>query len=82
LSNLLELLGFAALVGGTYELAGRGLALIVLAACLILTGMALDGIHPVRTLRGALRVRYRRIRAQRKVVGEPNERPVDRPAIA
>lgn len=51
LSNTLELGGLTALVAGSYELAGRGWALLVLAGCLMFLGVAADGLHPVRLVR-------------------------------
>lgn len=53
LSNTLELAGLGALVAGSYELAGRGWALLVLAGCLMFLGVAADGLHPVRLVRVA-----------------------------
>lgn len=65
MSSLLDLFGFAALTFGVYELAGRGWALIAAAGCLFLLGLAVDGIHPVRSLRAAVKGRYEAYRLAR-----------------
>jgi hypothetical protein len=65
LSNLLELAGFASLTAGSYELAGRGIALLVLAASLFFLGLAADGVHPATAARGWALGRWQRFRASR-----------------
>lgn len=44
ISTTIELAGFMALTAGTYELAGRGWALVVLGLALLFVGSALSGI--------------------------------------
>ena len=44
ISSLFEILGFAALVAAAYLWSGLAMALLVLAAVLILVGLALDGV--------------------------------------
>lgn len=69
LSNLLELAGLASLVASAYELAGRGVALLVLAGCLLLLGLAADGLHPMqlgKAAAGDLRTRAAAVFARRR----------------
>jgi hypothetical protein len=66
LSNVLELAGFASLTAGSYELAGRGVALLVLAGSLFFLGLASEGVHPVLAARGFLLGRWQRFRASRE----------------
>ena len=60
LSNLLELLGFASLVASVWVLAGFGWALLILAPCLWLVGLAADGLEPERRAREAVGIITRR----------------------
>lgn len=69
LSNLLELAGLASLVAGAYELAGRGVALLVLSGCLLLLGLAADGLRPMRlgsTAARGLQARTQAVFARRR----------------
>jgi hypothetical protein len=44
-STIIELSGFAALIGGTWELLGFGAALIVLAVTLMFIGAVVSGLQ-------------------------------------
>jgi hypothetical protein len=61
-STSLELAGFAAITGGAYELAGRGVALLVAGLTLLFLGQAVDGLRPVQAVwkwSVGLRVRWK-----------------------
>jgi hypothetical protein len=66
LSNALEMLGFCALVAGTYELAGRGLALLVLAGSLFVLGLAVEGVRPFSAVRVVVLRRWQAFRERRE----------------
>ena len=60
--NLIELLGFTSLTLGAYELAGRGVALIVLAGALFILALAAEGLKPVQALRATARGLWWRVK--------------------
>ena len=62
LSNLLEGAGFLSLIAGTYELAGRGWALYMLAGCLFVGGLAAENTHPLQAPRRRVNALWRRVK--------------------
>ena len=66
LSNLLELLGFASLTAGAYELAGRGVALLVLAGAFFVLGLAVEGVRPFSAARAVVLRRWQVFRERRE----------------
>jgi hypothetical protein len=65
MSDLLELLGFAALAAAGYEWSGRALCLLVIAIALFTLGLSMDGVKPIRALKIVVLRRWQAYRANR-----------------
>jgi len=69
LSNLIDAIAIAAFTLGIYELAGRGWALIAAAFLLVIVGIAVEGLNPIKlamTAQHDLRAKIKLKRVERQ----------------